>query len=203
AGGGGGRGGGSLGRAAEVPGLRGVAAVNAAAEADGIRVGDTLADARAKTGSLQVRAADPAADDAALRRLALWATRYTPAVAPWDAASGADGLFLDVAGASHLFGGEEELIADLAARLARFGLPAQLAAATTAGAAWAAARLRPPTTPAAGAGGGGGGAGGGRWGRCVSPPRRGGRCGGSASGASARSSTSRGRRSRRASSASC
>jgi len=136
--------------AADVSGMPCVAAVNAAAEADGIRVGDTLADARAKTGSLQVRAADPAADDAALKRLALWATRYTPAVAPWDETNGADGLFLDVAGASHLFGGEEELIADLAARLARFGLPAQLAAAATAGAAWALARLRPTTTLAAG-----------------------------------------------------
>src|SRR5262249_57667088 len=95
-------------------------------------------DARAKTGSLQVRAADPAADDAALKRLALWATRYTPAVAPWDETNGADGLFLDVAGASHLFGGEEELIADLAARLAPFGPPPHPPAAPPA---------RPPRAP--------------------------------------------------------
>ena len=127
--------------AADVSGTPCVAAVNAAAEADGIRIGDTLADARAKTESLQVRAADPAADDAALRRLALWTTRYTPAVAPWDEKSGADGLFLDVAGASHLFGGEASLIADLETRLARFGLPARTAIAATAGAAWALARF--------------------------------------------------------------
>jgi protein ImuB len=93
---------------------------------------------------LQVRAADPAADDAALRRLALWATRYTPAVAAFDEKSGADGLFLDVAGASHLFGGEARLIADLAARLAQFDLPAQTAVAATAGAAWALARFGKP-----------------------------------------------------------
>src|SRR5258708_35838555 len=55
-----------------------VAAVNAAAEAEGLMIGDTLADARAKAGALQVHPVDPAADDAALRRLALWATRYTP-----------------------------------------------------------------------------------------------------------------------------
>ena len=48
------------------------------------------------------------ADDAALRRLALWATRYTPTASPWGEANGADGFFLDVEGAAHLFGGEEQ-----------------------------------------------------------------------------------------------
>ena len=138
--------------AADVSGTPRVTAANAAAEQDGIRIGEALADARAKAENLQVRAADPAADDAALRRLALWATRYTPAVAVFDAASGADGLFLDVAGAAHLFGGEAKLIADLETRLARFGLPARLAAAATAGAAWALARFSaaPRTILAAG-----------------------------------------------------
>src|SRR5690349_19233407 len=63
---------------AEVSGTPRITALNAAAEAQGIRIGETLANARAKA-DLQVRAADPAADDAALRALALWATRYTPA----------------------------------------------------------------------------------------------------------------------------
>src|SRR5262245_41369851 len=87
-------------------GLR-VAALNAPAEALGLALGDPLADARAKAGeALQVRPADPAADAAALRHLALWATRYTPSVAPWGGDSGADGFFLDVTGSAHLFGGE-------------------------------------------------------------------------------------------------
>src|SRR5215831_15071395 len=124
--------------AADVSGTPRVTAANAAAEQDGIRIGEALADARAKAENLQVRAADPAADDAALRALALWATRYTPAVAACDERSGADGLFLDVAGAAHLFGGEASLIADLAARLARLGLPARTAIAATAGSASAA-----------------------------------------------------------------
>jgi protein ImuB len=127
--------------AADVSGTPRVVAANAAAEAHGIGIGEVLADARAKAENLQVRAADPADDDAALRALALWATRYTPAVAPFDEKSRADGLFLDVAGAAHLFGGEEKLIADLAARLERFGLPARVAIASTAGAAWALARF--------------------------------------------------------------
>jgi len=95
-------------------GLR-IAAMNEAAEIAGIVIGDPVADARAKADSLQVRAADSSADDAALRRLALWATRYTSTASPWNEANGADGFFLDIEGAAHLFGGEESLLADLAA----------------------------------------------------------------------------------------
>jgi protein ImuB len=116
--------------------------LNAAAEDLGLATGDLLADARAKAGFLQARDADPAADDAALRRLALWATRYTPTASPWSEENGADGFFLDIAGAAHLFGGEETLLADLAAKLRKnFGLPARLAVADTPGAAWALSRF--------------------------------------------------------------
>jgi protein ImuB len=122
-------------------GLR-IAALNAAAEAFGLAIGEPLADARAKAEFLQVRDADPAADDAALRRLALWATRYTPTASPWRQDNGADGFFLDIEGAAHLFGGEAALLADLAARLEKnFGLPARLAVAATPGAAWALSRF--------------------------------------------------------------
>jgi protein ImuB len=88
-----------------------------------------------------VRDLDREADAAALRRLALWATRYTPAVGAWKEENGADGLFLDVAGAAHLFGGEAKLMVDLSRRLAGFGLPARLALADTPGAAWALAHF--------------------------------------------------------------
>jgi protein ImuB len=117
-------------------GLR-IAAINEAAENAEIVVGDPVADARAKADSLQVRGADSAADDAALHRLALWATRYTPTASPWTEENGADGFFLEIEGAAHLFGGEESLLADLAGRLDRFGLPARLAIADTPGMAWA------------------------------------------------------------------
>ncbi|SEC32349.1 protein ImuB [Rhizobiales bacterium GAS188] len=120
-----------------------IAATNMAAEAAGLVVGDGLADARAKAGYLQVQTADPESDDVALHRLALWATRYAPAVSPFDEKSGADGFFLDIGGAAHLFDGEEALIADLAKRLMRFGLPARLAVADTPGAAWALSRFHP------------------------------------------------------------
>src|SRR5580700_6360663 len=125
-----------------------IAALNAAAEILGLATGDLLADARAKAEFLQVRDADPAADDAALRRLALWATRYTPTASPWNEENGADGFFLDISGAAHLFGGEEKLIADLSHRLEqfgfeRFGLSPRLAVADTPGMAWALSHFHP------------------------------------------------------------
>ena len=86
-----------------------IAALNEAAEAAGLTLGEPLADARAKAGNVQTRAIDAAADDDALRRLALWATRYTPTASPWGEENGADGFFLDIEGAAHLFGGEEKL----------------------------------------------------------------------------------------------
>lgn len=115
-----------------------IVALNPAAHACGLVAGETLADARARIGALQVRIAEPAADAKALARLAQWATRYTPSVALFGAESGTDGFFLDVTGATHLLGGEERLLADLARCLQAFGLPARLALAETAGTAWAA-----------------------------------------------------------------
>ena len=114
-----------------------IVTLNRAAEESGLVAGELLANARSKVHDLQSRAADPAADAAALRRLALWCQRYTPVVAPWDEENGADGLFLDIAGCAHLFGGAAALLADLAGRLRRFGLRPRLAIADTPGAAWA------------------------------------------------------------------
>jgi len=125
-----------------------IAALNEAAEAAGLMLGEPLADARAKASHVQVRAVDAAADDTALRRLALWATRYTPTASPLDEENGADGFFLDIEGAAHLFGGEEKLLADLSFRLERnFGLPARLAVADTPGAAWALSRFHAAPSP--------------------------------------------------------
>ena len=126
--------------AVEASGGARIAALNQVAEEAGLNVGEQVADARAKVDRLQVYDADPVEDDTALRQLALWATRYTPAVSLWGDSNGADGFFLDVTGASHLFGGEEKLLDDLSDRLSRFGLPARLAIADTPGAAWALAR---------------------------------------------------------------
>jgi protein ImuB len=124
----------------ETTGLR-LVAVDACARALGLRPGEPLARARARLNTpLAVHPADPEADAAALERLCLWAKRYGPGVAAFGAAEGRDGLFLDVEGSSHLFGGETSLVADLARRLAGNGLPARIAVAGNPGCAFALAR---------------------------------------------------------------
>jgi protein ImuB len=126
--------------AGEATGLR-LTAVDARARALGLRPGEPLARARARLNTpLAVHPADPEADAAALDRLCLWAKRYTPSVAAFGEAEGRDGFFLDVAGASHLYGGEAGLMADLARRLGANGLPARLALAGNPGCAFALAR---------------------------------------------------------------
>ncbi len=114
-----------------------ITAVNAKAEAEGVRVGQALADARAGLPALLSRAAEPRADRLALLRLARWCGRYGPN----RSGDGTDGLWIDVTGVAHLYGGEERLIADLCARLSRFGLTVRAGLADTLGAAHALARF--------------------------------------------------------------
>ena len=76
-----------------------------------------IADARAMHPSIEIVEADPEADRRLLEALADWCDRYTPLVA----LDGTDGLFLDITGCAHLFGGEEAMLDDLARRLLRAG----------------------------------------------------------------------------------
>jgi protein ImuB len=117
-------------------------AVCARAADAGLAPGMMLADARAMVPTLQVRAADPAADARLLQDLAAWCERYTPYVAIDRSHPGAGGgaLWLDVTGCAHLFGGEAALRADLLARLRRQDLAAAAAIADAPGAAWALTR---------------------------------------------------------------
>ena len=114
-----------------------VTAANARAESSGITPGMPLADAQALVPGLLTLPAEPVEDSRALMLLAEWCGRYTP----WVASDGADGLFLEIAGCGHLFGGEDALARDLLERMARFGLAARVAVADTPGAAWALARF--------------------------------------------------------------
>ena len=113
-----------------------VTAANAAASAMGAAPGMALADARAVSPGLASMAADFEADAALLDRIAAWCYRYTP----WSAVEGQDGVWLDVTGCAHLFGGEAALLATLCARLGGFGLETRGALADTPGAAWAMSR---------------------------------------------------------------
>lgn len=96
-----------------------------------------LADARAMHPGLEALLHDEAADARLLGGLADWCDRFTPLVA-FD---GGDGLFLDVTGCAHLFGGEKAMLADALARLMHLGFAVRGALAATAGAAHAAARF--------------------------------------------------------------
>jgi protein ImuB len=116
--------------------VRRLYAVDAGAAALGLFVGQKATDAKALVPELVIDEADPAGDLAALGALVHWCVRYSPAVA----ADAPDGLFLDITGVAHLWGGEAAMRADLVERLARQGIPARAAVAGSSGAAWALAR---------------------------------------------------------------
>ena len=119
-------------------------ALNAAARAAGLRRGQSQADAGAMLPQLLCQPADPAADARALEALAAWAERWSPSVSLDLSPDGLEGLFLDVTGAGHLFGGEAALLEQIRSRLAGAGISARAAAAPTPGAAWALARWSDP-----------------------------------------------------------
>ena len=111
-------------------------AVDAAAADLGLKPGLALAEARARYPDLAVVAEHAADDRRLLDAIADWCQRYTPLLA----VDPPDGLLLDIAGCAHLYGGEQKLLADLLARIARFGFAARGAVASSIGAAFAAAR---------------------------------------------------------------
>ena len=120
-------------------------ALNPAARAAGLRRGQTQADALAMIPHLICKPADPEADARALTALAVWAERWSPSVSIDPGREGAgyeglEGLFLDLTGATHLFGGEAALLAQIGDRLAGAGSRARTAMAPTPAAAWALAR---------------------------------------------------------------
>lgn len=102
----------------------------------GLRPGMKLAQAQAMIPDLAVVPARPQQDNEALAALAEWCRRYSPFTRPEPP----DGIWLDLTGCTHLFGGEASLLADLAARIGRTGLSARTAIAATPGAAHAIAR---------------------------------------------------------------
>ena len=121
-----------------------LAGVTRSAEQAGLVPGMALADARAVVAELATVPADIGAEAALLARLARWCGRYTPIVA----IDGTDGLFLDVTGCAHLFGGETKMVEDMMGRLEALGFSAAAALADTPGAAWALARFGSPGTVA-------------------------------------------------------
>ncbi|WP_240910346.1 Y-family DNA polymerase [Pontivivens nitratireducens] len=111
-------------------------AASTTATARGIRSGARIVDVQAIHPDLHVEPADAQGDAALLDRLVFWARRW----GPWSARDGADGLFVDVTGVAHLFGGETALLDDIAGRFTMQGISVRLAIAPTSLAAQAFAR---------------------------------------------------------------
>src|SRR5581483_11227778 len=98
---------------ASVQGAQRITAVTDGAARLGLKAGMGLADARAMYPKLPVVEADFEADRRLLEAIADWCDRYTPLVG----LDPPDGLFLDITGCTHLFGGETALCRDLHRRL--------------------------------------------------------------------------------------
>lgn len=113
-----------------------VASVDDAARALKLKSGMTIAHAQTLVPNLVIEQSKPDEEALALIRLGHWCMRYSPLVTPIFP----DGIFIDVAGSSHLFKGESALLSDLVKRLEKAGLNARAAIADTPGCAYAAAR---------------------------------------------------------------
>jgi protein ImuB len=103
-------------------------ALDDAAAALGLDIGLPLANARAICPQLQVFDANEAADAEALNAIAEWCDRFTPLVA----LDCPHGLFLDITGCVHLFGGEAAMLRLLCDTLTAQGFAVSAAIAGTA-----------------------------------------------------------------------
>lgn len=102
----------------------------------------SIAHAQSLVCDLTLAEAEPEQDREALHKLVRWIVpRFSPLVAPDEP----DGIWIDTTGCSHLFLGEEQMLADLVARLRQSGIHARAAVADTTGAAHAFARFSAAT----------------------------------------------------------
>ncbi len=104
-----------------------LSAVDDIAVRAGLGIGLPLANARAMCPELTVYDADEAADRKTLDDIADWCDRFTPLVA----LDPPHGLFLDITGCAHLFGGEAALLRTLTTALTRQGFAVSAAIAGT------------------------------------------------------------------------
>lgn len=112
-------------------------ALDSHAQSLGLKLGQGLAEARAIYPALEVIEEDQAADKRFLEALADWCDRYTPLVAT----EGANGLFLDITGCAHLFGGEAAMLSEILTRLEQIGMEVRGAISSAPGLSSAIARF--------------------------------------------------------------
>jgi protein ImuB len=104
-----------------------ISALDDAAARLGLDVGVPLANARAICPDIEVFDADEPADARTLNDIADWCDRFTPLVA----LDPPHGLFLDISGCAHLFGGEATMLKTICDALIRQGFIVSAAIAST------------------------------------------------------------------------
>jgi protein ImuB len=109
-----------------------VSAVSKAAGSLGFLPDMSLVDVRAAMPDILYYDANPAHDIRCLQGLLRWASRFTPRVMRGEGSN----LYLDIAGASHLFNGETSLLQNIQSQLKAFGFTTHLALADNKVAAW-------------------------------------------------------------------
>jgi protein ImuB len=110
-----------------------ITASNHLAQQQGIEAGMVVADAKAIFPSLKIIDDDPALPEKLLKTIAKFCIRYTDAIT----IDFPEGVFLDVTGCAHLWGGEKNYIAEINTRLTNKGYDVRATIADTIGAAWA------------------------------------------------------------------
>ncbi len=104
-----------------------ISALNTAAANIGLETAQPLANVRAICPGIAVFDADVAADAQLLDQIVDWCDRFTPLVA----LDPPHGLFLDITGCAHLFGGEAAMLRTVRASLERQGFIVSAAIAAT------------------------------------------------------------------------
>lgn len=115
-----------------------ISALNPLAQDQGIGLQMPLANAKAIVPDLQVFEDQEERTAKLLTAIAEWCIRYTP-LAAVDLQQ--DGLFLDISGCAHLWGGEAAYLSAIVAKLQSKGYQVRAAIADTMGAAWAVSRF--------------------------------------------------------------
>ncbi|MEJ7768420.1 MAG: DNA polymerase Y family protein [Chitinophagaceae bacterium] len=114
-----------------------ITSANLLAQVQGVHTGMVAADARAIIPTLMVLDDKPELSEKLLKGLAKWCNRYAPLVSM----DPPDGLFLDISGCPHLWGGEKPYLHEIINRLKGLGYLVRAAIADTIGTAWAIARF--------------------------------------------------------------
>jgi protein ImuB len=118
-----------------------ITSISAVAQYKGLFVGQSLRDASAICTRLFVQTQNSYAEIQFLNGICRWSSKFSP----WVASEGNSGLIMDITGCSHLFGGENEMIAQILLAYDKLNLTAKIGCADTVGAAWALSRYSEKT----------------------------------------------------------